>query len=263
MKKISFLVAAVAALVLASCGGKKTDANQVSNDSVSFEQSQIEQKIMMELDSVAEVYAALPPVAGVYSDGKIQLSDEEKKVKPTYLIDPKSVDDLSLLSQKYRALGVLIVDAKVASLYGMDVDGYKAAIAKVATDVNDPSIKYNETFSSEDLKARYATAKENGRINFFWETAASLLVENLYVLSQNVDKFLPAFDDKSAADMTYHIALLKLSLDDLAAYDTNIKELAEVLAPLNELNAISVEQLKEQLAKMKPQVEAARAQILK
>ena len=263
MKKISFLVAAAAALVLASCGGKKTEANQETTDTVSFEQSQIEQKIMAELDSIAELYTALPPVAGVYSDGKIQLSEEEQKVKPTYLVDPKSVDDLSLLSQKYRALGVLIVDSKIASLYKMDVDGYKAAIAKVATDVNDPSIKYNETFSTEDLKARYKTAKENGRINFFWETATALVVENLYVLSQNVDKFLPAIDDKYASDMTYHIALLKLSLDDLAAYDNNIKELAEILAPLNELNAISVEQLKEQIAKMKPQIETARAQMLK
>ena len=113
------------------------------------------------------------------------------------------------------------------------------------------------------MKARYNTAKENGRINFFWETATALVVENLYVLSQNVDKFLPAIDDKYASDMTYHIALLKLSLDDLAAYDNNIKELAEILAPLNELNAISVEQLKEQIAKMKPQIETARAQMLK
>lgn len=263
MKKLSFIAVAAAALVLASCGGKKADANQDSQDSVSFEQSQIEQKIMVELDSIADVYANLPAVTGVLTDGKIKLSDDEIKVKPTYLIDPKSVDDLSLLSQKYRALGVLIVDAKVADLYKMDVDAYKAAIAKLATDVNDPSIKFSEEFTAEEFKARYAAAKDNGRINFFWETATAVVVENLYVIAQNVDKFMPAFDDKAASDLTYHIALLKLSIDDLADYDANIKSLAEVLAPLNELNAINVQQLKEQVAKMKPQIEAARAQMLK
>jgi hypothetical protein len=263
MKKISFLVAAAAALVFASCGGKKAEVNQDSKDSVSFEQSQIEQKIMGELDSIANLYTALPAISGVYSNGKINLSEDEIKVKPTYLMDPKSIDDLSLLSQKYRALGVLVVDAKVAELYKMDVDAYKAAIAKIATDVNDPSIKYHETYSVEEFKRQYASAKDNGRINFFWETATSTVVENLYVISQNTDKFLPAFTDKSASDFTYHIALLKLSLDDLAAYDVKIKELAEILAPLNEINAISVEQFKEQLAKMKPQIETARAQMLK
>ena len=62
MKKLSFLAAAAAALVLASCGGKKTEANQDTQDTVSFEQSQIEQKIMLELDSVANIWDTLAPV---------------------------------------------------------------------------------------------------------------------------------------------------------------------------------------------------------
>ncbi|MBO5233285.1 MAG: hypothetical protein J6B33_03130 [Prevotella sp.] len=263
MKKFSFLLAATAALVLASCGGKKTDANQESKDSVSFEQSQIEQKVMAELDSVADIYNSLNPVEGVFANGKIQLSDEELKAKPAYLYDLKNIDNLSLLSQKYRALGVLAVDAKVAEIYKMDSDAYAAAIAKIATDVNDPAVKFNKDYSAEDLKAFYAAEKENGRLNFFWEASAAAVVENLFVLSQNVDKFLPAFDDKSASEFSYHVALLKLSLDDLAEYDTHIKELVDILAPLNELNAINVDQLKEQIGKMKPQIETARAQMLK
>lgn len=263
MKKLTFIAAAAAAMVLASCGGKKAEADKTQNDTVSFEQSQIEQKIMVELDSIANIYTNLPAVEGVFSNGKIALSDDEIKAKPTYLMDTKSIDNLSLLSQKYRAIGVLSVDAKIAELYKMDLDAYKAAIAKLATDINDPSIKYSDKFTAEDFKARYTTAKDNGRVNFFWETATAAVIEELYVISQNTDKFLPAFDDKAASDLTYHIALLKLSLDDLGDYDKNIKSLAEILAPLNELNAINVAQLKEQLAKTKPQIETARAQILK
>jgi len=263
MKKLTFIAAAAAALVLASCGGRQTQTEQVQSDSVSFEQSQIEQKIMVELDSIANIYTNLPSVEGVLSNGKITLSNDELKAKPSYLMDLKSIDNLSLLSQKYRALGVLIVDSKVAELYKMDTDAYKAAITKIATDVNDPSIKFNENLSAEDFKARYASAKENGRLNFFWETATAVVIEQLYVISQNAEKFMPAFDDKSASDLTYHVALLKLSLDDLADYDNNIKNLAEILAPLNEINAINVAQLKEQIAKVKPQIETARAQMLK
>jgi len=240
MKRISFLFAAAIALVLASCGGK-TAGEQNDNDSVSFEQSQIEEKIMMELDSVADEWNKLAPVEGVLSNGKIQLSEEEIKVKPDYLLDLAQIENLSLLSQKYRAIGMLSVV--------LDVDGWVI------------NIKDNGT--ADDIKAFYSAERENGRINLFWEASAAAIVENLYVISQNIDKFLPAFDDQAASDFTYHIALLKLSLDDLATYDNNIKALDELLAPLNELNAISVDQFREQLNKMKPQIEAARAELLK
>lgn len=263
MKKFSFIVAAAAALVFASCGNQ-TKATEESQDTITFEQAQIEEKIMVELDSIADEWGKLSPVEGVLANGKIELSDEEIKAKPDYLLDLNEVNNLSLISQKYRALGILAVDKQVAKLYKMDVEGYDAAISKIAADVNDPAVGVkDEGEAAEMIKAMYIAEKENGRINLFWEQAAAVVVEQLYVISQNTDKFMPAFDDESASNITYHIALVKLALDDLATYDNNIKGLVEVLAPLNELNAISVDQLKEQLAKMKPQIEAARASLLK
>lgn len=263
MKKFSFIVAAAAALVFASCGNKTQSAEE-SQDTITFEQSQIEEKIMVELDSIADEWSKLAPVEGVFSNGKIVLSDEEIKAKPDYLLDLSTLDNLALLSQKYRALGVLAVDSKVAELYKMDVEPYNAAVSKIAADVNDPAIgvKNNEDIA-DHIKTLYLAEKENGRINLFWEECAAVLVEELYVISQNTDKFMPAFNDESASQLTYHIALLKLALDDLATYDPSIQGLVEVLAPLNELNAISVDQLKEQLATMKPQIEGARAALLK
>ena len=262
MKKLTFVVAAAAALVLASCGNK-SNANQELADSISFEQSQIEEKIMKELDSVADEWGKLAPVEGVFTNGKIQLSEEELKVKPDYLLSPDVINDLSLLSQKYRAIGALVVDKEVAKLYKMDADAYSAAITKLATDIDDPSINLKDGATSENIKAFYVAEKEAGRMNFFWEASSAAIVENLFVISQNIEKFLPAFDDKTASDMTYHIALLKIALDDLATYDQNIKAIDELLAPLNELNAISVDQLKEQLEVMRPQIEKARAEMLK
>lgn len=263
MKKLTFVAAAALALVFASCGNKTQQAEE-TQDSVAFEQSQIEAKVMVELDSIADEWNKLAPVEGVFANGKIVLSEDELKAKPEYLLDLASIDNLTLLSQKYRALGVIAVDSKVAELYKMDVEPYQAAIAKIAADVNDPAVGSKDNAETpEAIKAMYIAEKENGRINLFWEQAAAAVVEQLYVMSQNADKFLPAFDDKAASDLTYHVALLKLSLDDLATYDDNIKKLVELLAPLNEFNAISVDQLKEQLAAAKTQIEAARAELLK
>lgn len=262
MKKFSFVIAAFAAMVLASCGNK-TAANQNASDSVSFEQSQIEEKIMVELDSIVDQWHKLGPVDGIFANGKIQLSEDELKVKPNYLHPANIADDMSLLSQKYRAMGMLVVDKKVASLYKMDTDAYTAAITKIATDVNDNALQTAANGDMSDAKAFYVAEKEAGRINFFWETSAAGLIETFYVISQNQEKFIQAFDDQTASDMTYHIAVLKLALDDLATYDPNIKGLVDILAPLNELNAISVDQFKEQLEKMRPQIEKARAEMLK
>ena len=160
-------------------------------------------------------------------------------------------------------MGMLVVDKKVASLYKMDTDAYTAAITKIATDVNDNALQTAANGDMSDAKAFYEAEKEAGRINFFWETSAAGLIETFYVISQNQEKFIQAFDDQTASDMTYHIAVLKLALDDLATYDPNIKGLVDILAPLNELNAISVDQFKEQLEKMRPQIEKARGEMLK
>lgn len=266
MKKISTITAAVSALMLAACGGQTAQSDETSDSnyvSELFEQSRIESIVMAELDSVAVEWSRLTPVEGVFSNGKIKLSEDEIKVKPNYLFAPASIDELTTFSQKYRAIAVLVVDKKVAEHYKMDVKAYEAAIAKLVADVNDPTLKSLDGATADGVKDVYEKEKENGRINFFWEASAAGIVENLYIMSQNAAKIIPAFDDDAASNLTYHIGVLKIALDDLSFYDENIKGIAQVLSPLNELNAVSVDQLKEQIAVMKPQIEAARASLLK
>lgn len=263
MKKLSIIAMAVSAMMLAACGGQtKQAADAVDSDSVatvSFEQAQIEQKVMVELDSIAAEYGKLKPVEGVFTDGKIQLSDDEIKVKPDYLFDPSIVGDLTTNTLKYRAMGALAVDKKIAELYKMDVDSYNTAITKLSTDVNDPAVQDANT--SDDVVAFYKAEKDNGRINLFWEAAAGVIIENLFVLSQNSEKLLPAFDDEAASNMTYHVTVLKDAIDRLGQYDADIQKLSEILAPVGELNAMDAAQLKEQVTKLAPQIKTAREQL--
>ena len=85
----------------------------------------------------------------------------------------------------------------------------------------------------------------------------------MYVLTQNTDKFITAFDDESASNITYRTTLLVDAVDRLAVYDPEIEPVAEAMKPLGDLNAISVEQLKTQLAEMKEDVIKARAALVK
>ena len=104
---------------------------------------------------------------------------------------------------------------------------------------------------------------ENGRINYFWQLAAASLVEELYIVNQNSDKFLSTFNDEAAANVTFRIVLILDALNRLSQYDPEIKPVAEAVAPLDVLNATTVDELKSQLAEAKENIENARKALIK
>ena len=93
--------------------------------------------------------------------------------------------------------------------------------------------------------------------------AAAALVEELYLTNQNADKFLAAFDDDAAANVSFRIVLILDAINRLSEYDTEIKPVAEALAPLDVLNAVSVDELKAQLSEAKEKIDSARKALVK
>ena len=267
MKKLTIVAVAFAAVVLASCGGKKSANDVESADTLkSFEQQQIEASIKMHFDSIAAEFTKLDQPKFVQENGGgITLSKEEKQVKPDYLQDAKIADNATTLAEKYRALSVLSVDMKIASLYEMPTDDYDKAISKLAADINDPSFKVIENNGSifETTNALYDAMNENGRINYFWQLASAALVEQLFVASQNSDKFLSTFNDEAAENITFRIVLILDAVNRLSQYDPDIKPISEAIAPLESLNATTVAELKSQLAEAKGDIEKARKALIK
>jgi hypothetical protein len=104
---------------------------------------------------------------------------------------------------------------------------------------------------------------ENGRINYFWQMAATSLVEQFYVASQKADTFLASFDDEAAANSTFRFILLKDAIERLQEYDPEIAPVAEALQPLDVLNATTVAELKTQLQEAKEPIAAAREALIK
>ena len=267
MKKLSILAVAFAAIVFASCGGQKSGQNNEGADSLkSFEQEQIEASIKVQIDSISAELGKLQQLPFLQeNNGGLTLTKEEKQVKPEYLLNANVIEEANTLAEKYRLLSALMVDKKIAALYEMSLDDYDKAIAKLSADINDPSFKAVEDTNTlyETTTTLYDAMNENGRINYFWQLAAAALVEQLYVVNQNSDKFLTVFNDDAASNVTYRIILLLDAVKRLEAYDPEIKPVADALAPLNVLNATSVAELKTQLANAKEQIEAARKALVK
>jgi hypothetical protein len=267
MKKLSIFAVVFAAVVIASCGGKKSAQNVEENDSTkSFEQTQIEASIKMHFDSLATELGKLKNLPFAQDEqGKIVLSKEEKQVKPDYLLDPAIAENATTLAEKYRALVALQIDKQIASLYELSTDEFDKSITKLVADINDPSFKVFENTNNlyETSQALYDAMNENGRINYFWQMAATSLVEQFYVASQKADSFLAAFDDEAAANSTFRFILLKDAIERLQEYDPEIAPVAEALQPLDVLNATTVAELKTQLQEAKEPIAAAREALIK
>ena len=267
MKKLSIFAVAFAAVLFAACTGNKSANNAEETDSLkSFEQEQIELSIKMHFDSSASELSKLKQPDFLKEEGNtITLSKEEKQVKPDYLLPASIAEEATTLAEKYRILSALTIDKAIANLYEMPIEDYEKAIAKLAADINDPSFKAVEKTddiykTTSDL---YDAMNENGRINYFWQLAAASLVEELYIVNQNSDKFLSTFNDDAAANVTFRIVLILDALDRLSQYDTEIQPVAEAVAPLNALNATTVDELKSQLAEAKDKIDNARKALIK
>jgi hypothetical protein len=220
----------------------------------------------MHFDSIAAEFSKIdqPKFVKDTKNG-ITLTKEEKQVKPTYLLDAAVADEATTLAEKYRVLSALSVDKRIANLYEMPVEDYDKAITKLAADIDDPSFKEIEDKGSlfETSSALYNAMDKNGRINYFWQIASAALVEQLYVVSQNQDKFLNTFTDETAANVTFRIILILDATNRLAQYDQEIAPIASAMTPLEHLNATTVNELKVQMNEMKAEIEAARKALIK
>lgn len=268
MKKISFALIAAVALIMASCGNKQK-AEEVANDSTeTFEEKQIKAGMNAQLDSLTNLWMQIKrrEIFDVNPDNKIVISAEEKKVAPDYLYTPdKLKGKLETLSAKYRALVVFSIDQQVGTLYGMN-DVWSSAIEKLGAEVNDPVMKLVQDgeidFDDENHIAVnekvYKTEEEAGRANYFWEASATAIVEQTYLLSVNQDKLLAHLTDEDAEKLTFRIILLNDAYENLAEYNPQLMQLLSVLQPLSKLNAITVDQLREQLNESKEEIAQAR-----
>lgn len=268
MKKFSFALIAAVAFIMASCGNKQK-AEEVANDSTeTFEEKQIKAGMNAQLDSLTNLWMQIKrrEIFDVDPDNKIVISAEEKKVAPDYLYTPdKLKGKLETLSAKYRALVVFSIDQQVGTLYGMN-DVWSSAIEKLGAEVNDPVMKLVQDgeidFDDENHIAVnekvYKTEEEAGRANYFWETSATAIVEQTYLLSVNQDKLLAHLTDEDAEKLTFRIILLNDAYENLAEYNPQLMQLLSVLQPLSKLNAITVDQLREQLNESKEEIAQAR-----
>ncbi len=271
MKKLTVILLALAVVILPSCKNqsKKKAAQEAGTTEISQKEKLVTEELKLNLQALSESVGKMKSVPFIYSsNGSVKLSPKEKLVKPEYLLDPALVADLVTLTQKYRAVAMLSVDKAVAELYDLPVKEYEENTAKVAMDINDAALK---TFA-EKLQANqgvgeaftdfYDAEIEANRAPFFWEAMAAGMVEQLFVCTKNLEKFLGMFDDQSASDVTYNFVCVHEGIKSLIEFYPEMESLNTILDPLYVINAMNVEQLRAQLIELKGEIEVIRTALL-
>ena len=267
MKKSVLAIVAVAAVMLAACGNKQKAAETEADSTESFEEQQIKAGMNVQLDSLTNLWLGMKRrgVFGVDKEGNVVLTEAEKKVAPDYLFTPEGLKGkMETLSAKYRALTVFYVDKQIGDTYGM-TDVWTPAMKKLMSEIGDPALEllttapneFNKDYEALNKKI-YKMMEEEGRANFFWETAATSIVEQTYLISVNQEKLLAKMTDKDAEDLTYRIVLLMDAYEELSQYNPQLLQLLTVLQPLEKLNAVSVSQLRDQLNESKDAIANSR-----
>lgn len=272
MNKISFLLVAVSIILFSACGnnqGKKKTTKETTK-TTSIQEQYITADLKIKTDSLVASMDQLGmiPIFADAQQGKITLTEKEKKVKPNYLLPVSKANDVVTLAQKYRAVTMYRIDMAIAELYGMPTADYKQTIAKLLVDINNPvfTADLNEKAQNGELKGiindLYNEQAEAGAINLFWEATASGIVEQVYILTKNIDKFIVCFDDQSASEITYRFTLVHDGIVSLIPFHPEMASLNKVLEPLYVINAINVKQLRDQLMELKGEIEIVRNTLL-
>ena len=266
MKKITLLLAAAMMVLVCACGNNQGNKKK-SDTKADIEEQYIKADLKIKLDSLVKEMGRLStPVMVDIQNGELTLTDKEKKNKPSYLLPASKADEAVTLNEKYRVFSMLSCDMRIAELYGMPVDSYKQALAKLLTEINSPVFTKAESQSGEPLESRiesfYNEAVNSGTLNLFWEATVAGTVEQIYILTQNIDKFMPCFDDKAASEISYRFILVHEGIKSLIPYHPELEQLQTILKPLEVINATTVKELRDQLLELKGAVENAREQLI-
>lgn len=268
MKKITFVLIAASLILMGSCGNQQNKKKKTETKTTTAEQY-LKEDLKIQLDSLVAELTKLQSgiITTSIENGKVTLSEKEKKVKPNYLLPLEKASEATTLSEKYRAVAIYMSDMAVAKLYDMPTDGYKQTISKLLADINSPALTaaFKEGQSANidaALRSLYDEALKNNTMNLFWDVVVSSMVEQLYIVTHNIDKFITCFDDQSAADVTYRFVLVHNGIVSLIPYHPEMKNLETILKPLEVINAMSVKELRDQLIELKGSISTSRDELL-
>lgn len=261
------------AVVLASCGGKKANGEDAAAEgSAPNSELNLSAELVSHLDSIAGIISSTAPSVdfkALVENGKISLTDQQKKAKPDYLLSKSDIDDLTTLQEKYVAQAYLAVDQTVADLYGLDDDDfYSNSMQRLAVETDEANQKAADAAKNADLSFAnaqqfYQDMKKRNRLDKFYAAEAAYAVEVLYILSRNPDLYMPVMTDVAASNLCKQVNMAYDGLETLSGEYPDLKKLIDTLKPIADIKASNSEELRKHLKDKNEEFAKVRAALLK
>jgi len=215
---------AICCAMMVSC---KNKTNEPTPEEIQAQKVALADTVLAKIDALAEQFQDQSDKS--FSLYKFVLTDNEKLVKPDYLLDPSAANNLVTKSQKINALAIYIMENGIRSIYDMPKEEFNEVIAKLCLEVS--SFDFSECFQnktkySEIAKDAYQKAKENNELGFFWELHLAMLEEASYILANNIDLFFSKISEDQWKSFSDEYGTIYHAIEELAQYDD---EMAEVL----------------------------------
>lgn len=265
MKKYLFLPVL---LCLCACSGNKTNNAPLTE----AETVELQETVVSHLDSLANLLCdstQLASFCSVLGQNNFVLTDDQKLVKPDYLLENKDFENLVTLSEKYRAQAMAMVDSRVTKLYGLDnTSDYVALVERLQAEIADKALNdmaakgHQDFFEPETYAQLYDEMKNSHRLQYFYEASTAAVVEALYILMKNGDTLVSQLTDEQAQALVRHLSVVTEATDMLSQSNPYLKRSAESLKKLTDINASNASELKEQLEMTKNEIAALRTLLL-
>jgi len=264
-----FAVMAISSAMMVSCKNAKTQ--EPTPEEIEAQKMALADSVLAIVDNLSAKYQEVSNDANLFD--VINLTDEQKLVKPDYLLDLSLAETLLTREQKTNALAIYATDLLVRQLFDMPTDEANAVISKLLADLNrplDPSILSSDKKASEMLVEQYNKIKEIGEVTYFWKFQFAVLLEVEYFLSKDPDLYLANYTEEMNRACIDEWKYIMNALVALAPYDDEIKTILEDWSTLynnmtpEEVNACfeTVEKAKETYKSGKFNVEVVRNSLL-
>jgi len=225
MKRTLTILALVAlcSAMMVSCKNKKS--NESIPEEIQEQKVALADSVLAKIDAFADEYFVAS--GNSFRIANFELTEEEKMIRPDYLLEPSFANTLVTKSQKVNALAIYVIDYGVRKIYDMPLDETKEVIAKLAAEINHPfDVSIHSDYEmplSEKIRKEYEACKERGDLVYFWKFQNAILREMDYLLSKNADLFFNKISDAEVAEFDRLWDNLIDAVKVLAEYDDEMR----------------------------------------
>jgi len=222
----------VLALLTISC--KNTKTTEPTPEEIEAQKVALADSVLAKIDEIADFF--IEATSNGISFCSIELTENEKAIKPDYLLDPAIANQLVTKTQKVNAFAIYAIESVIRDIYNMPVDDVKEVMSKLAADINHPinfeTIYDNGISPSEKVRQLYKNCKESGDLAYFWQFENAIMREVDYLLAKDTDLYFShipedAMHSYAIKGWTYFFDAIKT----LAPYDEEIAMVLNTVDP--------------------------------